>query len=55
MILDIRRNYGFWLLLCRIIIKNNCHDGATWYRGGLLIHFPQGFPGSNPGRGVNEV
>ena len=28
------------------------HHGTSWYCAGLLIPFPQGFPGSNPGGGV---
>ena len=30
----------------------SCHDGTIWYSARLEILFPQGFPGSNPGRGV---
>jgi hypothetical protein len=27
-------------------------EWPSGYGGGLLIHFPYGFPGSNPGSGV---
>lgn len=29
-----------------------CRDRITRYCDGLESHFPQGYPGSNPGRGV---
>ncbi len=36
----------------RPLFDVKCHRGTTWYCARLLIWFPQGYPGSNPGGGV---